>query len=213
MERGTLKENPEHPQEEQSPMGESHESLPAEVIAGFPEEPFACPHCGQMLGPACRVCVSCKQPIDPRDIKRPAQAVTLPELAHMSAPVEPAHFSWGIFFSVLMVWFAIAVACEYFLGYEKGQFVLGGLVIVSSAWVLYDANRKNIPKGLRWSAGALLLWIVVFPWYLSRRSTPKAPCPLVEAETSRFSRVLLIVLMVVFLLGALAVFFKSPKLH
>ena len=53
---------------------QSKRALPT---ADFPSEPFPCPACGQMLGPSCRVCVACKQPLNPAEIKRPEQRAML----------------------------------------------------------------------------------------------------------------------------------------
>ena len=54
------------------------------------------------------------------------------------------------------------------------------LVIGSSIWVFFDANTIGVKKGqvsgiadmspVGWLAGCLLLWIVAFPLYLSKRS-------------------------------------------
>jgi hypothetical protein len=30
----------------------------------------------------------------------------------------------------------------------------------------------------------LLLWPIIFPWYLARRSRPRNPCPFIEARVS-----------------------------
>jgi hypothetical protein len=150
--------------------------------SAFPSEPFACPHCGQMLGPGCRVCVSCKNLIDPADIKKMEpvhEAIEVPAAA--PAPViEPVRFSWKIFFLVFSVmWLAAIVMLEIF-GPEKGQAYLGVIPLLSAPWVIFDAHQKHIARPFRWGIGTLILWIVIFPWYLSRRRTPKAPCPFVE---------------------------------
>ena len=114
---------------------------------------------------------------------------------------------------MLCTWFLVAVAFQRLLGYEKSQFVLGGVVIISSAWILHDAHKKGIPKGLRWSLGSLFLWILIFPWYLARRRTPKASCPFIEGESGRTARTLLIILFVIFLLGAVMMVIKGPVHH
>jgi hypothetical protein len=151
--------------------------------SAFPNEPFACPHCGQMLGPGCRVCVACKNSIDPADIKisqPPVEAVEAPAPAPSPPVIEPARFSWKIFFLVFsVVWLAAIVVLEI-LGPEKGQAYLGLIPLVSAPWVIFDAYQKRIARPFRWGIGTLILWIVIFPWYLSRRKTPKAPCPFVE---------------------------------
>jgi hypothetical protein len=80
----------------------------------------------------------------------------------------------------------------------KGQLVLGGVQIVCSFWVFYDALEKRLPRPLRWGMGTLLLWPIIFPWYLARRQRPKQPCPFVEAQASPITRAALLVLLVVF---------------
>ncbi len=163
-----------------------------------------------MLAPSVRVCASCKQPIDPSQIERPRVTITLAEQIIPLPRKEQARFSWSIFLGILAGWFLVAVSVQHALGYEKSQFVLGGVVIVSSAWVFYDAHKKGIPKALRWGAGSLLLWILIFPWYLARRRTPKADCPFIEGESGRVARTLLFLLFVFFLLSALMLLFKGP---
>ncbi len=194
-------------------MAESTSPGETPLATGFPEEPFACPHCGQMLAPSVRVCASCKQPIDPSEIQRPPVSMIIAEQIIPLPPKVQARFSWRIFFAVLVGWFLLAVVFESLLGYQRSQFVLGGVVVGSSLWVLYDARTRGVPKGTRWSLGSLLLWILVFPWYLSRRKTPKAPCPLMEGEPSRFARTLIFVLLVVLLLSALMMVMKGPAHH
>jgi hypothetical protein len=177
----------------------------------FPDEPFACPHCGQMLAPSVRVCASCKQPIDPSEISRPAVPILIPVAEQVTPPPpEPARFSWSMFFIVLAGWIVLYALCMRFGGYKQTQFLLAGVVIASSVWVYYDARQNNIPKALRWSLGSLLLWIVVFPWYLARRKTPQASCPLIEGD----ARPLLLILVVFFLLSAvLMMVVKGPVHH
>jgi len=180
---------------------------------GFPEEPFACPACGQMLAASCHVCVACKQPIDPAQIRkaRPSPtALSVSESEPLPQPQAPARFSWPIFFGVLLVSLFLAIVVQAIWGPVKGPLVMGGAQILTSAWVFYDAHLKRVPKPLRWGVGALLLWIVVFPWYLARRRTPQAPCPFVEAEVGPLSRFLLLALMLFFLLGIVLAIFKGP---
>lgn len=192
-------------------MSDLPEETPAQSAATLPDEPFACPHCGQMLAPSVRVCPSCKNDIDPDDI--PRHEVVIP-IATQVVPLpvkEHARFSWGIFFTTLGVWMVVGVITETALGSEIGQFVLGGLVILSSFWVYRDAREKNIPKPFRWGLGSFLLWIIVFPWYLSRRKAPKADCPFIEGEGGRVARTLLFVLLIFILLSALMMLLKSPS--
>lgn len=178
--------------------------------AAFPDEPFPCPHCGQMLAPSCRVCPSCRMAIDPKDIVSPDVVVPVVTEAAPLPAREYARFSWSIFFATLGIWLVVALIAEKFLGYQGGQLALGGLVILSSVWVLHDAREKNIPKRLRWSLGSFLLWIIIFPWYLSRRRTPSAECPFIEGEGGRVARTLLFILLVFFLLSALMLLLRGP---
>lgn len=191
-------------------MAELPENAAVGPAAVFPEEPFPCHHCGQMLAPGCRVCPSCKQAIDPGKIARPQVAAPVAEQV-IPAPVQQyARFSWSIFFATLGIWLFVALTTERLLGPERGQILLGGLVILSSVWVLHDARAKNIPKPLRWSIGSFLLWIFIFPWYLARRKTPQASCPFIEGESGRVVRTLLFILLVFFLISALMMLLKGP---
>lgn len=174
-------------------------------------EVFPCPHCGQMLGPAVRVCVSCRQPIDPDQIRRPAAVLPFPVTPQPTLPAATrARFSWPIFFWVLTAWFVAAAVSQQLLGTSRSQMVMASVVILSSGWVFFDAQERRVPKPLRWGLGSLLLWIVVFPWYLARRRTPEAPCPFVEAEASPLARALFFVLMVFFLLSVVLILLKGP---
>lgn len=57
------------------------------------------------------------------------------------------------------------------------------IVIATSIWVLFDAKTLGIRKGMMpgfadlgpwgWFFASLLLWIVVFPLYLSKRDAYK----------------------------------------
>lgn len=186
---------------------QSEGSLPA---ADFPSEPFPCPACGQMLGPSCRVCVACKRPINAAEIRRP-EPPAVRTFEPRTAALQPSssRFSWPIFFIVLLFWFLLAGATERFFGPVRSQLLLGSVVILTSAWVFYDAHDKLVPKPLRWGLGSLLLWIVVFPWYLARRRDPIAPCRFVEAEVSSLTRLLLAVLVVLVLLGIVIIVLKQ----
>ena len=183
------------------------------VESGPPDEPFPCPACGQMLAPTCRVCVACQTAIDFSQLKRPEPELLprpLPAPGPASAPLEPARFSWRIFFSVLSLWILAALLSTSFLGVDGSQVAMGSIVLASSLWVFYDAQKNRVPRPLRWGVGSLLLWILVFPWYLARRRTPQAPCPFVEAEAGPVSRVLFTILMIFFILGALLMIFHGP---
>lgn len=199
--------------EEEFCMVESLSPGGTPAAAGFPDEPFACPHCGQMLAPSVRVCASCKQPIDPSQIERPAVTIPIAELTVPLPQKEQARFSWNIFLGVLGIWFVFALVSEILLGSQRYQYALGGVVIGSSLWVLYDARNKGIPKGTLWSLGSLLLWIVMFPWYLSRRRNPQASCPFIEGPPGRVARTVFFALLVLFLLSAVMMLIKGPVQH
>lgn len=191
-------------------MAELPEESGSRPAAAFPDEPFACPHCGQMLAPSCRVCPSCREAIDPKDIPRPEVVIPIASQVVALPTKEYARFSWSIFFATLGTWLIVALIAEKFLGYEKGQLALGALVALSSVWVFHDARTKNIPTPWRWSLGSFLLWILMFPWYLARRRTPKAPCPFIEGEGGRVARTLLFILFVIIVLYALMMLIKGP---
>jgi hypothetical protein len=179
--------------------------------AAAADEPFPCPACGQMLAATCRVCVACKKPVDPSLIQEPEAPVAEPEIPEeLPPPLAPARFSWQIFLFVLAGWLLAAGVTQRLLGPETSQWVLGGVVILSSAWVFYDAQGRGVAKPLRWGVGVLLLWIVVFPWYLARRRTPQAPCPFIEGEAGPLARALLFTLMIFFLLGIAFMALKGP---
>jgi hypothetical protein len=185
------------------------ESFPAEPA--LPTEPFPCPHCGQMLGPECRVCVACKTPIDPAEIKTSAADVELPAVELPRMPLERVRFPWGLFLILLLARFVVAATMNEFLGLTRTFLILGALEISCGVWVFYDAVRRRVPKPWRWGLGSALLWVVFFPWYLARRKTPRAVCPFVEAEAGPVARVLLFALMVFFLLSILMGIFKGPQ--
>lgn len=183
-----------------------------EALGGTSDEPFACPACGQMLAPSCRVCVACMKPIDPSQIKsavaesvRPAPAVALP------APA-PVRFPWLLFLALFGVRLTAAMVAQRHFGLLRTELLLGGVEFVSAIWVFQDAQRRRVPKPLRWGLGSLLLWLLFFPWYLARRRAPEAPCPAIEAEIGPVTRVLLIILVVFFLLGMVSLLFKGPLL-
>lgn len=179
--------------------------------SAFPSEPFACPACGQMLAPSCRVCVACAQPIDFTKIKRLrlARGTLVPQIT--PPKIARARFSWRIFLLVLAIWLVVGTAAQRLLGPVKAQLVLGGVVILSSVWVFFDAHEKRVAKPLRWGVGSLLMWILVFPWYLARRKTPQASCPFIEAEAGPLARVLLFALVIFFLLAVALVILKGPS--
>lgn len=183
--------------------------LPQE--AAYSDEPFACPHCGQMLAASVRVCPSCKKVIDPNDIVPPKAIVPVAEHVAPPQPKEYARFSWNIFFATLGIWLVAALIAQSLMGQVKSQLVLGGLVVLSSVWVYRDAREKNIPTPFRWSLGSILLWIIIFPWYLARRRTPSAACPFIEGEGGRVARIWLFILLFFFLLSVLMLLLKVPR--
>ncbi len=170
-----------------------------------------------MLASSCRICVVCKKPIDPQHIVRPAPPPVEPVAAsapsEAPAAVEHARFSWSVFFTVLALWFLAAVVSELALGRETGQLPMAGIVLATSLWVFSDAQQKGIPKPFRWGIGCLLLWIVVFPWYLSRRRTPKATCPFIEGDAKPITKALLIILVLLFIAGIIVASLKGPAIH
>lgn len=168
---------------------------PAEAAASrgaLPNEPFPCPYCGQMLAPSCRVCVACKQAIDPAIIRRAGPAVISVRPAQPLPP--PVRFPWRLFLLTFVIAWTVSAAAVAAVGLERAQVLLAILEFVSAAWVFYDAHGKRVPKPFRWGVATLLLWIFMFPWYLARRAVPEAPCPFVEAPSTKRSKVLLLVL-------------------
>jgi hypothetical protein len=162
----------------------------------FAAEPFPCPACGQLLAPSCQVCVACKHEIGPAEIRKPGVVLAVGE--PVPREPKPARFSWRIFLIVFTMWVAGASLVQRYMDPLKGQLVLGGVQILSSFWVLYDALEKRLPKPHRWGMGTLLLWPIIFPWYLARRKRPRQPCPFVEAQVSPITRAVLVILLAVF---------------
>jgi hypothetical protein len=159
-----------------------------------------------MLGPLCRVCVACKRPIDPAQIKSAsARALQLqPFEAQPAAGTGNVRFPWLLFSVLLLVRILAAGLAERRWGLIKAELVLGGVEVLCAAWVFYDANRRGVPKPLRWALGALFLWPIIFPWYLARRKTPRALCPFVEGIGMP------VVLLVLLALGVLIVLIRGP---
>jgi hypothetical protein len=184
-------------------MADLPEGTGLEPAATFPDEPFACPNCGQMLAASCRVCPSCRQAVDPSEIARPDVSFVVTEQVAPLPAREYARFSWGMFFATFGIWLVVYAIAENLLGPVNSQVVLFGLVVFSSVWVFHDAREKNIPTPFRWSLGTFLLWMIVFPWYLARRRTPKADSPFIEGEGGRIASILLFILLVFVLLSAL----------
>ena len=157
--------------------------------ARFPEEAFPCPHCGQMLGPAVRVCVACRQAIDPSQIR--VLTVVHAATAAQAATVPRARFSWGIFVAALLAWLALVVSVMWVAGLEKAQYIIAAAQAILAAWVFSDARQKRFPRPFRWGAGTLLFPIVFLPWYFARRLQREASCPMVESGIRPFLLILL----------------------
>ena len=184
--------------------------------AEFPHEPFSCPACGQLLGPACRVCVACKQPINPAEIAHPREVAHPAAHAPGTEPrLSPVPYPWRIFFLVLAMAFFLGIIYSTAITYgllreDLAQLTLHGAPLLVGVWVFFDALRRRIPRPLRWAVGTMLLLIVVFPWYLARRKTPHAPVPFVEAEVGPVTRFLLYVLLAFFLASLIFYIVQGP---
>jgi hypothetical protein len=112
---------------------------------------------------------------------------------------------------VLVIWLTTASVAVRFLSPLTSQVVMGGLVVLSSIWVFYDARERGVPKPWRWGIACLLFWIVFFPWYLARRKAPEAACPFIESERGPLLRFLLITLVVFVLVNIVLALFKVPS--
>ena len=130
-------------------------------------------------------------------------------------------FSWQIFFVVLLAWLGLMGVCAWLVELAKArtipfgasaQFIPFGVVLGSSVWVLQDAHAKSIPKPFRWAFGSIMLWIVFFPWYLSRRRVPAATCR-VEAELTPLGRFLAFALLVLLVISLVITVTKGPAPH
>ena len=159
----------------------------------FPTEPFPCPNCGQMLGPRVRVCVACRQAINPSEIK-PVVAASAAEAPYFTPRAQPqVRFPWGVFLVFLVLGSVMISRGVTALGIVKAMLVFLAIQIVSSIWVFYDAHQKGIPKPLHWGIGSLFFWLPIFSWYLVRRRQPRAACPLIEAGAWQFLRTLVLI--------------------
>jgi hypothetical protein len=208
--------------DEFNPPDRSAAELAGPSPADDSEEPFPCPHCGQMLAPTCRVCVSCRQAIDPADIRRapPVELAAVPggdvksPLPGEPTPLPalpPVRYPWRMFLLVLALTWVGAVLALEFLGLEQGRILVTGVQVLSSLWVFFDARQKRLPKPFHWGIGTLFLWIIMFPWYLVRRQRPQAPCPFVEREASPLARLLLAALALFFLVAVVVTLLHGPK--
>jgi hypothetical protein len=180
-------------------------------VAGFPNEPFQCPACGQLLAPSCRVCVACKHAIDPAEIARPREvALPVARAASTEPKAEPVRFPWHIFFSVLGISFLLALISEGLWGEQRAELAMGGAQTLAGVWVFFDALRQRVPRALRWGVGSMLLPVVIFPWYLARRKRPQSPVPFVEAEVGPVTRFLLFALLIFFLASLIFYIVQGP---
>lgn len=184
------------------------------AAVSVPEEPFPCPNCGQMLGPSVRVCAACHEPVDISKFNLTASvAHQLVAEFTPAAPgaMEPARFSWGIFAVVLGAWLLAAYAGQRFLNPLYEQFFLAGIVCGTSVWVFYDARARSVPHPFRWSIACILFWIVFFPWYLARRRTPAAPCPVMDEGGRRLLWWLIPLLVFLLVFSLFVAFLHGPK--
>jgi len=163
-----------------------------------------------MLGPGSRVCAVCKAPIDPRNVGRPVPAVEPDTIAAAPIHLERVRFPWGLFGILLLARLGVAAYLNQHQGLSRTFLILGAFEIICGAWVCFDATQRGIPKAFRWGLGSALLWILVFPWYLSRRRKPQAACPFIEAEVGPVTRVVFFALIVFFLITFLTVIIKGP---
>ena len=169
----------------------------------FPTEPFSCPNCGQMLGSDVRVCVACRKPIDPSQIKTAVAAAA--QQAPRFAPQAQAQvrFPWGVFVVFLVLGSLMTSEGATALGPLRALLVIGAIQVMSSIWVFYDAHQRGLPKPLHWGIGSLFFWLPIFSWYLVRRRQPQSACPLIEAGAGQFLRTLLLIFAVTMFLTVL----------
>jgi hypothetical protein len=181
-------------------------------VATYPSEPFACPACGQLLAPNCRVCVACRQPIDFSAVGRQPVSVLPTYPAILDRPqVERVHFPWRILIVVMCVGMIVAQISLALWGEDKGLLVVQGLLILTGVWVFFDAVQRRIPRPLRWGLGTILLLAVVLPWYLARRNKPQATVAFEEVGTGVIIRFVLVALLVFFLIGLIINVVQGPQ--
>jgi hypothetical protein len=156
-----------------------------------------------MLAATCQICVACKKPVDfARILREPLTEEAPPSPLLREPRIEPARFSWGIFSVIVLIYFVLASLAQGFLGSKGAPYAMIGFVISSALWVYADARGKGIPKPAGWALACLLLWLVFFPWYVSRRRTPYAPCPIIEGEHGPVARAVILFLVLMTLVGA-----------
>jgi len=195
-----------------SRSAEGEETGNGSSAGDYPAEPFACPVCGQMLAPSCRVCVACKSPIDPAQIAPPREMAppVAPAAGREPAPA-PVRYPWRIFFGILLISFSLALLTEGLWGKQRAQMIMAGIQTLAGMWVFFDALRQGIPKPLRWGLGSMLLPVVIFPWYLGRRDKPRAPVPFVEAEVGPVTRLILFAILLFFLISLVLYIAEGPR--
>ncbi len=179
-------------------------------VAEFPNEPFPCPACGQLLAPSCRVCVACKHVIDPGELARPKQPPSpVAEVLHAERQPERVRFSWPIFFAVFGVsCFLVLIFQRFIKDQQQVVLAMGGVQSLAGVWVFYDAARRRVPRPVRWAVGSMMLPLIIFPWYLARRSTPKSPVPFLEAVST--IRLVFIALLLFFLANLIFYLVEGP---
>lgn len=201
----------------------------SETASGSPDstasaaiaEPFECPNCGQMLGPGSTVCAACRQTVDFAKVRAaviapvstPATASSQPEEPQAQLPIGKNQFSLPIFVASVLIYLTVVGAAASVLTITHFRYFLAGVLIGCTAWVIFDAHARRVPHPLRWGLGTLFIWVVVFPWYLSRRRTPEAPCPIMDAQGRFFARTVLFVFVLCGILYCLlaVVLHKPPK--
>ncbi|MDE3180331.1 MAG: hypothetical protein KGM47_11820 [Acidobacteriota bacterium] len=216
---------------ENKPEG-GEERATTQALAGMGAElaePFACPNCGQMLAPACRVCVACRETVDFTKVAKQAGAASdyetpaakiepswqpstapTPSNAPASQPPPSAQFSWPIFFICVAAYVLIGYGAEHILKKSDLSWFVAGLLTACAVWVYVDARLRKIPYPLRWAVGSFLIWIVAFPWYLSRRRKPKLACAIMESPARAFLRTVIWVLLFCAILGLISAVMRRP---
>ena len=123
---------------------------------------------------------------------------------------EPVRFPWRIFFAVLGISFLLALISKD-SGGNRGlswQWEEHRPLPVSGCFLMRSGGA--FPRPLRWAVGSMLLPVVIFPWYLARRSSPKSPVPFVEAEVGPVTRFLLFALLIFFLASLIFYIVQGP---
>jgi hypothetical protein len=174
-------------------------------------DPFACPQCGQMLAPTCRVCVACGHAIELSEIIRSQGRFDgQPPSEVPRSAARGSQFSWAIFFGTLAGAMLIISVAVRFIGVESSKLAFVGFTLICAGWVFYDARSRRIPHGWRWSIMTVFFWIVFFPWYLSRRRRPLVACRPMEDQRSVIFRALLWAVVILLFLSIIAGVIKSP---